>query len=109
MAPCEWMEIHGRWIRDKGNPKVANKDWPCGNERTSPLEPILTKLVRRREGKRGEQTECERDFKVRSSYFSLDFSVNSLSNSGEIRGKVDPHCKSYVWVPILWSFDNSWR
>ena len=52
VATCEWVKIHGRWIRDKGNPKVANKDWPCGNERTSPLDPILTKLVGRREGKR---------------------------------------------------------
>ena len=42
VATCEWVKIHGRWIRDKGNPKVANKDWSCGNERTSPLDPILT-------------------------------------------------------------------
>ena len=42
VAACEWVKIHGRWIRDKGNPKVANKEWPCGNERTSPLDPILT-------------------------------------------------------------------
>ena len=26
------------------------------------------------------------------------------SDLGEIRGKVDSHCKSYVWVPVLWSF-----
>ena len=62
MASCHWKEIHGRWKRDKGNTKVANKDWTCGNERTSPLDPILTKLVGRREGEREEgQTKRERE------------------------------------------------
>ena len=60
-----------------------------------------------------EQTEKEgenmRDFRVRSSHLSLDFQVIGLSNSGEIGGKVDPHCKSYAWVPVLWSFDHSER
>ena len=28
------------------------------------------------------------------------------SNPGETRGKVNPHCKSFVWVPLLWSFDK---
>ena len=23
-----------------------------------------------------------------------------------IRSKVDPHCKSYAWVPVLWSFEK---
>ena len=26
VATCDWVKIHGKWIRDKGNPKVANKD-----------------------------------------------------------------------------------
>ena len=40
------------------------------------------------------------------STFSLDFSTVGPSNSGETRSKVDPQCKSYAWVPILWSFDK---
>ena len=43
---------------------------------------------------------------MRSSHFSLDFSAISPSNPDGIRGKVDPHCKGYAWVPILWSFDK---
>ena len=100
VATCEWVKIHGRWIRDKGNLKVANKDWPCGNERTSPLDPILTKLVGKR--KRKER----RNSRERGSTFSLDFLAIGLSNSDETKGKVDLHCKSYAWVPILWSFDK---
>ena len=52
--------------------------------------------------------EKERDFRERErlSTFSLDFPLISPSNSGEISGKVDPHCKSYAWVSILWSFDK---
>ena len=42
VTTCDWVKIHGIWIRDKGNPKVVNKDWPCGNERTSPLNPIFS-------------------------------------------------------------------
>ena len=47
-----------------------------------------------------------RDFRVRSFHFSLDFPVIGPSNFGKTRGKVDPHCKSYAWVPALWSFDK---
>ena len=43
---------------------------------------------------------------MRSSHFSLNFSMNGPSNSGETKGKVDPHCKSYAWVPEVWSFDK---
>ena len=51
----------------------------------------------------------KRTFRVRSSHFSLDFPMIDPSNLGEIRGKVDPRCKSYAWVPVLWSFGNSGR
>ena len=63
-------------------------------------------------GLEGEKTERERKrekgraFRKRSSTFSLDFLTISPSNPGEIRGKVDPHCKSYAWVLALWSFIN---
>ena len=40
--------------------------------------------------------EKGREFRERSSTFSLDFPVIGLSNSDETRGKVDPHCKSYA-------------
>ena len=43
---------------------------------------------------------------MRSSHFFLDFLANGPSNLGETRGKVDPHCKSYAWVPVLWNFDK---
>ena len=59
-----------------------------------------------REKKRKEK---EREFRERDSTFSLNFPVIGPSNSDETRGKVDPRCKSYAWVPILWSFDNSGR
>ena len=47
-----------------------------------------------------------RNSRERGSTFSLDFPVISLSNSDETRGKVDPQCKSYLWVPKVWSFDK---
>ena len=58
--------------------------------------------------KRGkiEKEEGRRNSIVRSSHFSLDFPVIGPSNPDETRGEVDPHCKSYVWVPVLWSFDK---
>ena len=43
---------------------------------------------------------------MKKSTLSLNFSVIGPSNSGETRGKVDPHCKSYAWVPVLWSFEK---
>ena len=43
---------------------------------------------------------------MRSSHFSLNFPIIGPSTSGEIGGKVDPHCKGYPWVPVLWSFDK---
>ena len=46
---------------------------------------------------------------MRRFHFSLDFPTIDPSNPSETRGKVDPHCKSYAWVPVLWSFDNSRR
>ena len=55
------------------------------------------------EGKQGE------NFREREFTLSLDFSTIGLSNPGEAKGKVDPHCKGYAWVPGLWSFDNSER
>ena len=38
--------------------------------------------------------------------FSLDFLAIRQSDLGEIKGKVDPHYKSYTWIPVLWSFDK---
>ena len=58
---------------------------------------------------RERKSENGREFRERGSTFSLDFPTNGSSNPGETRGKVDPHCKSYAWVPVLWSFGNSGR
>ena len=77
------------------------------SEETSSLDP--SDWVGEKRGKieieKKEERE-RRNSRERCSTFSLDFSVIGLSNSGETRGKVDPHCKSYAWVPILWSFDK---
>ena len=62
---------------------------------------------KKREG--GRKREKGREFRERGSTFSLDFLAIGLSNSGETGGKVDPHCKSYAWVPVLWSFGKSRR
>ena len=58
---------------------------------------------------RKERGEEEEDFRERGSTFSLNFSAIGMSNPGETRSKVDPHRKSYIWAPILWSFGNSGR
>ena len=50
-----------------------------------------------------------RNCRKRVSTFSLDFLAIGPSNSGETRSKVEPHGKGYVWVPVLWSFNNSKR
>ena len=61
------------------------------------------------ESKPRKEGEKRRAFRERSSHFSLDFLAIGPSNPGETRDKVDPHCKSYAWVPVLWSFDNFGR
>ena len=58
---------------------------------------------------RERPNEKERDFRERSSTFSLDFLVIGLANSGETRSKVAPHGKGYAWVPVLRSFDKIWK
>ena len=59
----------------------------------------------KREGKRKEKKE-EKVVRERVSNFFLDFLVIGPAISGETRSKVDPHCKSYAWIPVLWSFDK---
>ena len=74
-------------------------------ERTIPLDPSLTnQFGRERERKRRLREKARREFRDRGSTFSLDFQAIDLSNPGKARGKVNPHCKSYAWVPELWSF-----
>ena len=67
---------------------------------------ILPTGLGRRGGERKGRRKRERIFRVRSSHFSLNFPMIIPSNSGEARGKVDPHYKSYLWVPKVWSFDK---
>ena len=52
---------------------------------------------RKRERKKKKILERER------VYLLSKFPGDRLSNSGETRGKVDPHGESYTWVPVLWS------
>ena len=81
----------------------------CGKRKDNSLDPFLTNLLGGGEQmERGEKEE-EESFKVRSSHFSLDFLAIGSSNLDEARGKVDLHCKSYAWVPVLWSFNNFGR
>ena len=86
----------------------ANQWWfDMWHERTSPLDlssPNRMGWVKR-EGKRKEKKE-EKVFRERVSNFSLDFSAIGPAVSNKTRSKVDPHCKSCAWVPILWSFDK---
>ena len=56
--------------------------------------------------KERERERKEEEFRERESTFSLYFLAIGPTNPGETRGKVDPHCKSYVWVPKVWSFDK---
>ena len=73
----------------------------------SHLTTIFSQPVWGEEEEREREGERERGFfRVRSSHFSLNFSVIGSSNSGEARGKFDPHCKSYTWVPEVWSFNK---
>ena len=53
-----------------------------------------------------KEEKDRRNCRERVSTFSIGFPAIDSSNSGEIRSKVDPHCKSYAWVPVLWSFDK---
>ena len=78
----------------------------CGKRKDNSLDPCLTnQLGGGEKTERGEKEE-EESFRVRSSHFSLDFPVIGSSNSGKTRSKVDPHCKSYMWVPEVWTFDK---
>ena len=107
-----WQPMSGRkstimdkWIECNPKNHLEVDKW---HERTSSLDPILTQSVW--EGKRGKKRERERKKELlereANSHFSLDFSTIGRSNPGETRGKVDPHCKSYAWVPVLRSFDK---
>ena len=91
----------------RGQSKEPLRARHLASERTSHLTPFLAQSVweRREKGreKRGEGV------RKRDSTFSLDFPAIGASNPGETRGKVVPHCKSYAWVLVLWSFDKSER
>ena len=80
------------------------------SEGTSPLDPNLVQIwLGERKGRGGVDGEREKSFRERNSHFSLLFLAIGPSNLGETRDKVDPHCKSYAWVSVLWSFGNSGR
>ena len=84
--------------------KPTNGGLTCGMRGQVLLTQALPTGFGRR--KKKEKKE-EKVFRERVSNFSLNFLMIGPSNPGEPRGKVDPHCKSYPWVPFLWSFDNS--
>ena len=42
VATCDRKEIHGRWIRNKGNPKVTNEKWTSGMRGQVLLTHVLT-------------------------------------------------------------------
>ena len=89
--------------------KSTNEGLTCGKRKDNSLAPCLTNQFGRGESKPRKEGEKRRDFRERVSTFSLNFPVIGPTNSGEARSKVDPHGKSYTWVPVLWSFDNSGR
>ena len=74
------------------------------SERTSHLtnlDPTGLGGKKEREKKEREREEGKREFRERGSTFSPGFPSIDSSNPDEIRGKVDPHYKSYAWVPVL--------
>ena len=73
------------------------------SERTSPLDP--NRFGRERK-EREKREKGRRGFREKVSTLSLDFSAIGPSNLGEPISKVGPYCKSYTWVPVLWSFDK---
>ena len=77
------------------------------SERTILLTQLDPTGLGGKKGERERKREKEIEFRERCSTFSLDFPAIGPSNSGETRGKVDPHYKSYMWVPVLWSFGKS--
>ena len=89
--------------------KSTNEGLTCGKRKDNFLDPCLTNQFGRGDSKPRKEGEKRRDFGERVSTFSLDFLVIGPSNSDETKGKVDPHCKSYTWVPVLWTFGNSER
>ena len=89
-----------------GKSKSTNGRLTCGKRKDNSLDPCLTNQFGRRESKPRKEGEKRRDFRERVSTFSLDFPMIGPSNPVETRGKVDPHCKSHAWAPILWSFDK---
>ena len=68
------------------------------------LTHALTNHFGKGESKPRKEGEKRRDFRKRVSTFSLGFLAIGPSNPGETRGKVDPHCKSYAWVPVIVEF-----
>ena len=109
MASCQWKGIYVRWIRDKVKSKSTNEGLTCGKRKDNSFYPCLTNQFGRGESKPRNEGKKRRDFREKVSTFSLDFPVIDPSNSSETRGKVDPHGKGYMWVPVLWSFDNFGR
>ena len=109
MTSCHKKEIYVRWIKDKVKSRSTNEGLTCGNRKDNSLDPCLTNQFWRGDSKLINEGEKRRDFRERVSTFSLDFPTIGPSNSGETIGKVDPHCKSYTWVPVLWNFGNSRR
>ena len=89
------------------NKKIQTNQWwlDMWHERKSPLDPSSPNRFWEKEKERENESFC----RERVSTFSLNFLVIGQSNLGDPRGKVDPHCKSYVWILVLWSFDNFGR
>ena len=73
------------------------------------LDPIVWMGEKREKRERKEKGKRKEEFRERDSTFSLNFPVIGPSILVGARREVAPHCKSYTWVPILWSFENSGR
>ena len=82
---------------------MSNEKWKLGMRGqvllTKFSQPVLG------EGKRKGKKE-KKVFRESVFNFSLDFPTIGPAVSGKTRSKVDPYCKSYAWVPVLWSFDK---
>ena len=76
---------------DKVKSKSTNEGLTSGKRKDNSLNPRLTNLLGGGEQtERGEKEE-EEIFRVRSSYFSLDFSAIGPAIASGSKVKVDPH------------------
>ena len=92
-------------VDDKEDKEIlpTNCKLTCDKRSTLPLDQFSQPDL---EKEKEREKEKNIDFKGRVSNFSLDFLAIGPSVSGDVRSKVTPHSKDYVWASVLGSFDK---